>query len=300
MMPCRVPVPQCARSRQLHGSVSVGADAARTAAGSFGAASPVFVLLHALVQMSGCEVRCHHVQVLGISLPLLRRDPHYFLVWPGLAAAANLSEQPHNRLMHAQQRWVLACSRRRGRGTCCLAATGRPHAASSSSSSHSRTGVPTAACRCALLCGASRKDVFWPNHCMQTMFLHGSRRSWRHCVKTWQLRCSGSRCRSRRQLHDLYGHHYSSTSSPCARKSPCAVAGRLWSKKDPLEGCAAWRRHSINAYLERFGFESPLLKAMYAATDGTSAFTGSWNDPGTGANFLLHQMVCPCSWHQVT
>jgi hypothetical protein len=64
------------------------------------------------------------------------------------------------------------------------------------------------------------------------------------------------------------------------------------------KGCAAWRRHSINKYLDRFGFESPLLKAMYAATDGTSAFTGSWNDPGTGANFLLHQMVRTCKRHQ--
>jgi hypothetical protein len=58
-----------------------------------------------------------------------------------------------------------------------------------------------------------------------------------------------------------------------------------------LKGSAAWCSHSINAYLDRFGFHSPLLKAMYAATDGTSAFTGSWNDAGTGANFLLHQMV---------
>ena len=64
------------------------------------------------------------------------------------------------------------------------------------------------------------------------------------------------------------------------------------------KGFAAWRRHSINEYLDRFGFESPLLKAMYAATDGTSAFTGSWNDAGTGANFLLHQMVRTCSRNQ--
>lgn len=49
-------------------------------------------------------------------------------------------------------------------------------------------------------------------------------------------------------------------------------------------------RQSIRAYLDRFDFQSALLKAMYAATDGTSAFTGDWNDPGTGSNFLLHQM----------
>lgn len=58
-----------------------------------------------------------------------------------------------------------------------------------------------------------------------------------------------------------------------------------------MRGCA--RRKSVKQYLDRFGFKSPLVKAMYAGTDGISGFSGDWNDPGTGANFLLHQMVRP-------
>jgi phytoene dehydrogenase-like protein len=49
-------------------------------------------------------------------------------------------------------------------------------------------------------------------------------------------------------------------------------------------------RGSVGAYLERFGFESPLLTAMYAVTDGYSGVSGSWNTPGTGMNFLIHNM----------
>jgi phytoene dehydrogenase-like protein len=49
-------------------------------------------------------------------------------------------------------------------------------------------------------------------------------------------------------------------------------------------------RGSVGAYLDRFGFESPLLRAMYAVTDGYSGLFGSWNTPGTGMNFLIHNM----------
>jgi phytoene dehydrogenase-like protein len=46
----------------------------------------------------------------------------------------------------------------------------------------------------------------------------------------------------------------------------------------------------VSAYLERFPFESDLLRAMYAVTDGFSGAYGSWDTPGTGMNFLLHNM----------
>lgn len=49
-------------------------------------------------------------------------------------------------------------------------------------------------------------------------------------------------------------------------------------------------RGSVGRYLDRFGFESDLLRAMYAATDGFAGSTGSWNTPGTGMNFLVHNM----------
>ena len=49
-------------------------------------------------------------------------------------------------------------------------------------------------------------------------------------------------------------------------------------------------RGSIGAYLDRFGFESDLLKAMYATTDGFSGIDGGYDSPGTGMNFLVHNM----------
>jgi phytoene dehydrogenase-like protein len=49
-------------------------------------------------------------------------------------------------------------------------------------------------------------------------------------------------------------------------------------------------RGSVGDYLDRFGFESPLLRAMYAVTDGFSGLFGSWHTPGSGMNFLIHNM----------
>src|SRR5438874_7879691 len=49
-------------------------------------------------------------------------------------------------------------------------------------------------------------------------------------------------------------------------------------------------RKPVGQYLERFEFKSDLLKAMYAVTDGFSGLTGDWDTPGTGMNFLVHNM----------
>ncbi len=49
-------------------------------------------------------------------------------------------------------------------------------------------------------------------------------------------------------------------------------------------------RKPVGAYLDRFGFQSDLLKAMYAVTDGFSGLFGTWDTPGTGMNFLAHNM----------
>ncbi|HET7673853.1 MAG TPA: NAD(P)/FAD-dependent oxidoreductase [Candidatus Saccharimonadales bacterium] len=43
-------------------------------------------------------------------------------------------------------------------------------------------------------------------------------------------------------------------------------------------------------YLRRFGFKSEMLIAMYAVTDGFSGLNGSFGTPGTGMNFLVHNM----------
>lgn len=49
-------------------------------------------------------------------------------------------------------------------------------------------------------------------------------------------------------------------------------------------------RGPVGAYLDRFGFQSDLVKAMYATTDGFSGLYGTWDTPGTGMNFLIHNM----------
>ena len=46
----------------------------------------------------------------------------------------------------------------------------------------------------------------------------------------------------------------------------------------------------VEEYLGRFGFKSDLLIAMYAVTDGFSGLSASFGTPGTGMNFLVHNM----------
>lgn len=49
-------------------------------------------------------------------------------------------------------------------------------------------------------------------------------------------------------------------------------------------------RGSVVDYLARFDFRSELLVAMYAVTDGISGLHAGPDDPGTGHNFLAHNM----------
>lgn len=49
-------------------------------------------------------------------------------------------------------------------------------------------------------------------------------------------------------------------------------------------------RGTVGDYLDRFGFRSDFVKAMYAVTDGFSGLYGGWDTPGTGMNFLVHNM----------
>ena len=49
-------------------------------------------------------------------------------------------------------------------------------------------------------------------------------------------------------------------------------------------------RGSVAAYLDRFGFTSDLLAAMYVVTDGLSGLHAGPDTPGSGHNFLVHNM----------
>jgi phytoene dehydrogenase-like protein len=61
-------------------------------------------------------------------------------------------------------------------------------------------------------------------------------------------------------------------------------------RKELREAFVKLCRGSIGDYLDRFEFKSDLIKAMYAVTDGFSGLTGTWDTPGTGMNFLVHNM----------
>ncbi|HET6910275.1 MAG TPA: NAD(P)/FAD-dependent oxidoreductase [Mycobacteriales bacterium] len=47
---------------------------------------------------------------------------------------------------------------------------------------------------------------------------------------------------------------------------------------------------SVADYLDRFGFATELVVAMYAVTDGLSGLTAGPDTPGSGHNFLVHNM----------
>src|SRR4051794_20947863 len=49
-------------------------------------------------------------------------------------------------------------------------------------------------------------------------------------------------------------------------------------------------RGDVASYLARFGFESDLVTAMYAVTDGLSGLHAGPDTPGSGHNFLVHNM----------
>ncbi|HEY4219823.1 MAG TPA: NAD(P)/FAD-dependent oxidoreductase, partial [Myxococcota bacterium] len=49
-------------------------------------------------------------------------------------------------------------------------------------------------------------------------------------------------------------------------------------------------RGNVGDYIDRFHFKSDLVKAMYAVTDGFSGLYGTWDTPGSGHNFLVHNM----------
>jgi phytoene dehydrogenase-like protein len=49
-------------------------------------------------------------------------------------------------------------------------------------------------------------------------------------------------------------------------------------------------RNPVGEYIDRFSFRSDLVRAMYAVTDGFSGLFGTWDTPGTGMNFLIHNM----------
>ncbi len=49
-------------------------------------------------------------------------------------------------------------------------------------------------------------------------------------------------------------------------------------------------RGSAMDYLDRFGFASETVLAMYAVTDGMPGLTGSPWSPGSGHNLLVHNM----------
>jgi phytoene dehydrogenase-like protein len=63
-----------------------------------------------------------------------------------------------------------------------------------------------------------------------------------------------------------------------------------WIRPVLREQFVALCRGSVVEYLDRFGFAGQRLPAMYAVTDGISGLAAGPDDPGTGHNFLAHNM----------
>jgi len=61
-------------------------------------------------------------------------------------------------------------------------------------------------------------------------------------------------------------------------------------RADLREAFVALCRGSVADYLARFGFASDLVVAMYAVTDGLSGLAAGPDTPGSGHNFLVHNM----------
>ena len=147
--------------------------------------------------------------------------------------------------------------------------------------------------------------------------------SWRGERRRW-VRCCQTRPQNRRQT-DTQTTHKHNTHTNTTRKlhtnytqathklhtTPQAEISAIrddvapaW-LKEPLsleETAARYVRPSLQSaflglctrpvrdYLDRFGFRSDLVKVMYAVTDGFSGLNGGWDTPGTGLNFLAHNM----------
>ncbi len=63
-----------------------------------------------------------------------------------------------------------------------------------------------------------------------------------------------------------------------------------WVRADLQEVFINLCRGSVGDYLDRFEFDDPLLPTMYAVTDGFSGSFSSFDTPGSGHNFLVHNM----------
>ncbi len=61
-------------------------------------------------------------------------------------------------------------------------------------------------------------------------------------------------------------------------------------RQGPRQAFVNLCRRPVGEYIDRWGFKSDLVRAMYAVTDGFSGLYGSWDTPGTGMNFLIHNM----------
>jgi len=80
--------------------------------------------------------------------------------------------------------------------------------------------------------------------------------------------------------------------APCWLEEPLSIeeTASRYVRRELQQVFVELCRGSVGAYLARFQFQSPLLEAMYAATDGFTGCFGGWNSPGTGMNFLIHNM----------
>jgi phytoene dehydrogenase-like protein len=71
---------------------------------------------------------------------------------------------------------------------------------------------------------------------------------------------------------------------------PLEETAERFIRKELRADFVALCRGSARDFLERFGFRSDLLKAMYAVTDAFSGLHAGYDTPGAGFNLLVHNM----------
>ena len=88
---------------------------------------------------------------------------------------------------------------------------------------------------------------------------------------------------------------------PCMLKQPLSIeeTAERFVRPELREVMINLCRGSVAEYLNRHNFQSPLLSAMIAITDGLSGLNESANAKGTGYNLLMHNMCHEGTWDSV-
>jgi phytoene dehydrogenase-like protein len=80
--------------------------------------------------------------------------------------------------------------------------------------------------------------------------------------------------------------------APTWLEAPVSIeeTANRWVRPELQETFVNLCRRPVGEYLRRFDFQSELVEAMYAVTDGFTGSFSSWDEGASGMNFLIHNM----------